>query len=120
MAAMAPRRPLGALDRTFLAGETRESMMHVGVLAPFSPPDDAPKDFFRSLVEELKRRPKAHPPWTLKLRHPELLASPLQAWVEDEDFDIDYHVRRSALPCGALISLNWTPLRSSRPTARSQ
>jgi WS/DGAT/MGAT family acyltransferase len=98
MAAMPFRRPLGALDRTFLAGETRESMMHVGVLAPFSPPADASPDFFRSLVEELKRRPKAHPPWTLKLRHPELLASPLQAWVEDDDFDVDYHVRRSALP----------------------
>ena len=92
------RRPLSALDRTFLAGETRESMMHVGILAPFSPPADAQPDFFRSLVEELRRRPKAYPPWTLKLRHPELLASPLQAWVEDDDFDVDYHVRRSALP----------------------
>ncbi|HEY8038776.1 MAG TPA: wax ester/triacylglycerol synthase family O-acyltransferase [Polyangiaceae bacterium] len=95
---MSPRRPLSALDRTFLAGETRESMMHVGVLAPFSPPDEPPRDFFRSLVEELRRRPKAYPPWTLKLRHPELLASPLQAWIEDDDFDVDYHVRRSALP----------------------
>ncbi|MGH7295339.1 MAG: WS/DGAT/MGAT family O-acyltransferase [Polyangiaceae bacterium] len=95
---MASRRALGALDRTFLAGETRESMMHVGVLAPFSPPADPRPDFFRSLVEELRARPKANPPWTMKLRHPELLASPLQAWVEDDDFDIDYHVRRSALP----------------------
>ncbi|HEY8089165.1 MAG TPA: wax ester/triacylglycerol synthase family O-acyltransferase [Polyangiaceae bacterium] len=95
---MPSRRALGALDRTFLAGETRESMMHVGVLTPFSPPDNLAPDFFRSLVEELRARPKAHPPWTMKLRHPELLASPFQAWVEDEDFDIDYHVRRSALP----------------------
>jgi WS/DGAT/MGAT family acyltransferase len=92
------RRPLSALDRTFLAGETRESMMHVGVLAPFSPPEDPPRDFLRSLVEELKRKPKAYPPWTLKLRHPELLASPLQAWIEDDDLDVEYHVRRSALP----------------------
>ena len=95
---MATRRPLSALDRTFLAGETRESMMHVGVLAPFSPPADPPREFLRSLVEELKRKPKAHPPWTLKLRHPEILASPLQAWVEDDDLDVEYHVRRSALP----------------------
>ncbi|HEY6461093.1 MAG TPA: wax ester/triacylglycerol synthase family O-acyltransferase, partial [Polyangiaceae bacterium] len=77
---------------------TRESMMHVGVLAPFSPPTDRAPDFFRLLVEELRRKPKAHPPWTLKLRHPDLLASPFQAWVEDDDFDLDYHVRRSALP----------------------
>ena len=95
---MSARRPLSALDRTFLAGETRESMMHVGVLAPFSPPAEHQPDFFRSLVDELKRKPKAYPPWTLKLRHPELLASPLQAWVEDDDLDVEYHVRRSALP----------------------
>ncbi|HEY3821072.1 MAG TPA: wax ester/triacylglycerol synthase family O-acyltransferase [Polyangiaceae bacterium] len=95
---MAAHRPLGALDRTFLAGETRESMMHVGVLAPFSPPEERPRDFLRSLVEELKRKTRAYPPWTLKLRHPEFLASPLQAWVEDDDLDVEYHVRRSALP----------------------
>ena len=95
---MPVRRPLSALDRTFLAGESRESMMHVGVLAPFSPPAEQQPDFFRSLVDELKRRHTAYPPWTLKLRHPELLASPLQAWVEDEDLDVEYHVRRSALP----------------------
>jgi WS/DGAT/MGAT family acyltransferase len=95
---MATRRALGALDRTFLAGETRESMMHVGVLAPFSPPEEPQPDFLRALVEELKRRPKAYPPWSLKLRHPGLLASPMQAWVDDDDFDVDYHVRRSALP----------------------
>jgi diacylglycerol O-acyltransferase len=89
---------LTALDRTFLVGETRASMMHVGVLAPFSPPEAPPADFFRNLVDELKRRPKAYPPWSLKLRFPDLVTSPLQAWVEDDDFDVDYHVRRSALP----------------------
>src|SRR5450432_2526535 len=95
---MTARKPLNALDRVFLAGETRESMMHVGALIPFSPPEGGPGDFFRELRAELQQRPKAYPPWNLKLRHPELLASPIQAWVEDEDFDVDYHVRRSALP----------------------
>jgi diacylglycerol O-acyltransferase len=89
---------LTALDRTFLVGETRASMMHVGVLAPFSPPERPPADFFRSLVDELKSAPKAYPPWSLKLRFPDLVTSPLQSWVEDDDFDLDYHVRRSALP----------------------
>jgi diacylglycerol O-acyltransferase / wax synthase len=89
---------LTALDRTFLVGETRASMMHVGVLAPFSPPESPPADFFRSLVDELKSSPTAYPPWSLKLRFPDLVTSPLQSWVEDDDFDLDYHVRRSALP----------------------
>jgi WS/DGAT/MGAT family acyltransferase len=92
------RKSLNALDRVFLAGETRESMMHVGAMLPFSPPDGAPRDLLRNLIDELKRSPEAYPPWSLKLRHPEMLASPLQAWVEDERFDVDYHVRRSALP----------------------
>jgi WS/DGAT/MGAT family acyltransferase len=95
---MSAKKSLNPLDRLFLAGETRESLMHVGVLIPFSPPEGGTRDFLRPLMEELKRSPKANAPWNLKLRHPELLASPLQAWIEDDDFDVDYHVRRSALP----------------------
>lgn len=95
---MSTRKSLNSLDRMFLAGETRESLMHVGVLIPFSPPADGTRQSLRPLLEELKRRPTACSPWNLKLRHPELLASPMQAWVEDPDFDVDYHVRRSGLP----------------------
>lgn len=90
---------MNALDRVFLAGETRESMMHVGALIPFSPPTEGARDhLLRSLIEELKQTPKVYAPWNLKLRFPEMLKNPLQAWVEDTEFDVDYHVRRSALP----------------------
>jgi WS/DGAT/MGAT family acyltransferase len=120
---MTARRPLGPLDRVFLAGETRESMMHVGVLMPFSPPAEGPRDFHRALLEELRRDHKIAPPWNLKLRHPEILSNPLQAWVEDKHFDLDYHVRRSALPSpgderelGILVSrLHSHPIDFHRP-----
>jgi diacylglycerol O-acyltransferase / wax synthase len=95
---MSGRKKLNALDRAFLAGETHETLMHVGALIPFSPPEDPRRDFLRHLLDEIKQRPKACAPWNLKLRHPAFLASPLQAWVEDPAFDVDYHVRRSALP----------------------
>jgi diacylglycerol O-acyltransferase len=95
---MTARKSLGPLDRVFLAGETRESLIHVGALIPLSPPEGEPREFLRDLVEELKRQHVAYPPWNLKLRHPDFIAHPLQAWVEDKDFDVDYHVRRSALP----------------------
>lgn len=95
---MSGMKSLSSLDRMFLAGETHESLMHVGLLIPFSPPEGGTPDFLRPLLEELKKQPKAYPPWNLKLRHPELLSSPLQAWVEEEELDVDYHVRRSALP----------------------
>lgn len=95
---MAATKRLNPLDWTFLAAETRESMMHVGALMPFTPPADAPPDLFRALMDEIRAEAKAYPPWNLKLRHPGFLANPLQSWVEDDQFDVEYHIRRSALP----------------------
>lgn len=89
---------LNPLDWTFLAAETRESMMHIGSLMPFSPPPDATPGLLRELMDEIRGQVRAYPPWNLKLRYPNLLAHPLQSWVEDEAFDVEYHVRRSALP----------------------
>jgi diacylglycerol O-acyltransferase len=86
------------MDTIFLAGESRESMMHVGGLLLFTPPTDAPPDFLRKLMDEFRQGTSVFSPWNLKLRAPEFLTSPRQAWIEDDDFDIDYHVRRSALP----------------------
>ncbi|MCB9565092.1 MAG: wax ester/triacylglycerol synthase family O-acyltransferase [Kofleriaceae bacterium] len=91
-------KKLTMMDAVFLAGESRESMMHVGALFPFTPPADAAPGFLRALTDELRASARVCAPWNLKLRFPELLKNPLQSWVEDDDFDIDYHVRRSALP----------------------
>ncbi|HEX8794622.1 MAG TPA: wax ester/triacylglycerol synthase family O-acyltransferase [Polyangiaceae bacterium] len=95
---MSVRHRLGALDRLFLAAETRESMMHVGGLLQFSPPPEGGRDVLRNLRDEMRAGPIVRPPWNLKLRHPDLLTSPLQAWVVDDRMDLEYHVRRSALP----------------------
>jgi diacylglycerol O-acyltransferase len=116
-------RRLNALDRSFLAGETRESMMHVGGLLPFSPPDGGGRDIHLRLRDELRSLWTVEPPWNLKLRHPDLLSSPLQAWIDDDHIDVDYHVRRSALPSpgderelGILVSrLHSTPIDFHRP-----
>jgi hypothetical protein len=86
--------PLG-----FLAAETRESMMHVGALMQFSP---VAKGCTRGLPRGADGRDQARgdhrAPVEPQAAHPELLMSPLQAWVEDTHFDAEYHVRRSALP----------------------
>ncbi|OPE45308.1 diacylglycerol O-acyltransferase, partial [Mycobacterium intermedium] len=89
-------RRLGPQDLFFLYSESPSTMMHVGGLMPFTPPPGAPKDFLRQLVEESKENEVVEP-WNLKLSHPDLLFSPLQSWVYDDNFDLDYHVRRSAL-----------------------
>jgi WS/DGAT/MGAT family acyltransferase len=91
-------RKLSMMDAVFLAGESRESMMHVGGLFPFTPAPDAKPGFLRELADELRASPEVVAPWNLRLRTPELLKNPLQSWVEDDAFDMEYHVRRSALP----------------------
>jgi diacylglycerol O-acyltransferase / wax synthase len=90
-------RRLGAMDAMFLAAEGRESMMHVGGLLLLTPPPDAPPTWLRALTDEL-RAAHLQPPWNFRLRAPELLKNPVQWWIEDEEFEVDYHVRRSALP----------------------
>jgi WS/DGAT/MGAT family acyltransferase len=107
----------------FLYGERPDTMMHVASLMPFKPPKGTPKAYLRELVNEARSNPEIYSPWNRKLRYPRLVASPLQSWVVDPDFDIDYHVRRSALASpgderelGILISrLHSNPLDLSRP-----
>jgi WS/DGAT/MGAT family acyltransferase len=117
------KKSLNALDRSFLAAERRDVMMHVGALLELSPPASGARDFSAQLREELGRATAIEPPWNLRLLHPDLLANPLQAWVPDESFDLEYHVRRSALASpgderelGVLVSrLHGTPLDFHRP-----
>lgn len=85
------------MDAMFLAAEGRESMMHVGGLLLCTPPPDAPATWLRELTDEL-RAARIQRPWNFRLRAPELLKNPVQWWIEEEEFDVDYHVRRSALP----------------------
>src|SRR5262245_8811166 len=91
-------KKLGLLDAMFLALESRESMMHVGGLLILTPPKDAPPDSLRAVVEHLWKAKDVQRPSSLKLKHPDFLSNPLQGWVEDKEVELDYHVRRSALP----------------------
>lgn len=116
-----PRR-ISLLDSVFLYGETPSTMMHVASLLRFAPSAGTADDL-RALVEQVRREPVVFGPWNRKLRHPAALTTPLQAWILDEDFDLDYHLRRSALPSpgderelGILVSrLHSNPLDLSRP-----
>jgi len=85
-------------DALFLYGESRDMMFHVAGLMPFEPPPDASPDHLRHLMDEIRRGVAVYPPWNLRLRTPDLLWNPLQAWVEEPHVDIEYHVRRTALP----------------------
>ena len=67
----------------FLAGESRQAMMHVAGLLVFSPPPDAEPGFLRELADRLRESTEVKAPWNLKLALPDLLKSPLNAWVEE-------------------------------------
>ncbi|HEY5014784.1 MAG TPA: wax ester/triacylglycerol synthase domain-containing protein, partial [Acidimicrobiia bacterium] len=88
---------LSGLDAAFLAIETPTAHMHVmstAILDPSTAPAHFDIDRVRALLLE---RMHLLPPFRRRLVSvPFDLHNPL--WVEDPDFDLDYHVRRVALP----------------------
>ncbi len=90
-------RRMGAVDAAFLYGETPSWHMHVSAVM-IADPSTAPNGFS---VEELKRRTFARLDQAPQFRW-RLVEVPfgldLPGWIDDPDFDIDYHVRRIAVP----------------------
>ena len=84
---------LTAVDASFLEQETPESHMHVGALVTLEGPAPPLDDFLDSLRGRLHLVPR----YRQKLAVPPLDAGrPL--WVDDPDFNLEYHVRHTALP----------------------
>lgn len=122
---------LSATDAAFLYAEDAGSPMHVGgvvILGPSragtadGPVGESVPFRYEEIVALIESRLPLVPRYRQKVRFvPGRLARPV--WVDDEDFDVTYHVRRSALPrpgtdaelnhlVGRLIS---RPLDRSRP-----
>ena len=86
---------LTSLDASFLYLEESTTPMHVGSVMVFDPPKDG-FDYDR-LVQLVSTRIAFVPRYRQRIRQvPGRLANPV--WVDDENFDVTYHVRRSALP----------------------
>jgi len=86
---------LSPLDVSFLYLEGPTTPMHVGGLAVFALPK---KGFdYDTLASLIEKRISLVPRYRQKVKSvPGHLASPV--WVDDAEFDLSYHVRRSALP----------------------
>jgi diacylglycerol O-acyltransferase len=85
---------LSPMDVSFLHIEDadRTAHMHVASIAIFEGPAPAQEDFARTLSDRLHLVPR----WRQRVqRVPMQLARPV--WVDAVDFDIDYHLRRTAL-----------------------
>jgi diacylglycerol O-acyltransferase / wax synthase len=96
---MPPR--LSALDASFLYLEEATTPMHVGAVSIFRRQRSSARPAngfdYDGLVDLVEQRIALVPRYRQKVRHvPGNLARPV--WVDDPEFDIAYHVRRSALP----------------------
>jgi diacylglycerol O-acyltransferase len=87
-------KPLSPTDAMFLWLEGRRQPMHVGGLQLYTPPEGAGEDFVQKLVEAWREHPHAQPPFDervkFRLGH--------WFWEQDTEFELDYHLRHSALP----------------------
>ena len=84
-------------DSMFLIGESREHPMHVAGLQLFEPPADSGPDFVRDLHQTIVKNEDFQPTFR---KHPGRLLGGIAnvAWAFDDEVDIDYHLRRSAVP----------------------
>ena len=84
---------LTAVDASFLAQETANAHMHIGAVTVFEGPPPAFHDF----ANHVRGRLHLVPRYRQKLAVPPLeTGRPL--WVDDPSFNLEYHVRHTALP----------------------
>lgn len=88
---------IAPLDSAFLIQEAREHPMHVGGLQLYRLPDGADEDYVGTLYRELLEYRDVAPMFARRPRDP--VESIGNFWWKTEPvIDIEYHVRRSALP----------------------
>ncbi|MEJ1171988.1 WS/DGAT/MGAT family O-acyltransferase [Variovorax sp. CCNWLW235] len=88
---------LSGLDATFLHLETPEMPMHVGSLNVLDLPKGYKGDFYEDAKQFMASRIHLADVFTRKLAlMPFDMTNPV--WVEDDDIDLDYHVRHITLP----------------------
>jgi diacylglycerol O-acyltransferase / wax synthase len=93
-----PAQRLSSLDSSFLHLETRNTHMHVGGIAVFQPgPWKSHDERFEALVRHVEPRLDLMPRYRQKVAFlPMNVDTPV--WVDDDKFDIAFHVKRAALP----------------------
>src|SRR5918994_2343851 len=84
---------LTSLDASFLTQEGSASHMHVGAVMIF----EGPPPSYEDLLSQIRSRLHLVPRFRQKLAFPPIqLGRPF--WVDDPSFNLEYHVRHSALP----------------------
>jgi len=84
---------LSAIDVSFLTNESSSAHMHVGGLCVF----EGPPPSYDDLAEHVRSRLHLVPRFRQKLAFPPAPTG-RPFWVDDPNFNLEYHVRHSALP----------------------
>ncbi len=89
--------PIDPTSVAFLFAENRQMPMHVGGLQLFEKPEGAPRDYIRRLYEQMSDVDEIAP---LFLKRPTrgVTTAGQWVWTQDDNFDLEYHFRHSALP----------------------
>lgn len=89
------RSKIALNDSAWLRIESARAPMHVGIMARFSPPSDAPATYLSDLVDRWREVRHFEAPFNYRLR-----GSAVPRWetLGDAEIDLDYHFRHSALP----------------------
>jgi len=87
-------RLLNPVDQIFLRLERRNQPMHVGGLQLFSMPEGAGEDYVREIVDKARSFTDVQAPFNQRLKY--RFGQPF--WIDDDSFDLEYHVRHLALP----------------------
>ena len=92
-------KKLTLTDIAFLAGESRETPMHVGGIHLFTLPRGVnEQEFLHNLAATLRSGEELQSPFGDRLKLGRLgLAGPVY-WEKETSLDLDYHIRHSALP----------------------
>jgi diacylglycerol O-acyltransferase / wax synthase len=109
---------LTSIDASFLAQEREGSHMHIGGILIFEGPPPGREELNGHVSSRLHLVPR----YRQKLAFPRFeMGRPL--WIEDPRFNIDYHVRHTAVPApGTLEQLRLLAARifSQPPTSRDR
>lgn len=89
--------PIDPTAAAFLLTENRSMPMHVGGLQLFEKPEGAGRNYGRELYESMRDVDEIAPLF-LRRPHRSLTTAGQLVWVEDDEFDIEHHVRHNALP----------------------
>ncbi len=84
-------------DSMFILPESREQPMHVGSLQVFELPPGADQGFVSDLYEHALAVQEVSPLFRKRPRR-SVTTGGQWSWVQDDDLDLEHHVRHSALP----------------------